>query len=551
MNKLILSFIVLLTAGSTRLSAANPGDEVIIIYNTRVPESKAVADYYAAKRHVPETQIFGFALSTGDDMSRSEFRDDLEKPLAKKIADQKLWEIKSDIVRASNQPPRVVWKPVESKIRYAVICYGVPYRIKPDNHLKEKEASEVRPELRRNEAAVDTELALLPSIEQHLPLTGPLANPFYGSTNEATFSATNGVLMVTRLDGPSAEIARGLVDKAMEAETNGLWGRAYIDLRNSADTNYALGDKWMRGAAEICEHLGFETEVDNHGGTFPAEFPMSQIAFYAGWYDGTVSGPFTRAHVEFMPGAFAYHLHSFSAANLRSASQNWVGPLLAKGATATMGCVAEPYLGGTPDITVFAGRFLFNGFTFGEAAYASQAVLSWQTTVVGDPLYRPFGIPAQELHEQLAARHSDLLDWSFLRLVNLNLARGLPPAQMALFIENIPLAKESAILSEKLANLYSDIGKPSSAIEMLERALELKPSPEQKVRLRLALGEKLIAADRTQDAVEDYAKIIPENPDYPAKAEIYGKLKSLAKKLGRDEAAEAYEQQIKDLSASK
>jgi tetratricopeptide (TPR) repeat protein len=353
------------------------------------------------------------------------------------------------------------------------------------------------------------------------------------------------------LDGPSADIARGLVDKAMEAETNGLWGRAYVDLRNSADTNYALGDQWLRGAAEICEHLGFETEVDKNGGTFPAEFPMSQIAFYAGWYDGTVSGPFTRAQVEFMPGAFAYHLHSFSAANLRSASQNWVGPLLAKGATATMGCVAEPYLGGTPDITVFAGRFLFNGFTFGEAAYASQAVLSWQTTVVGDPLYRPFGKPAQELHEELAARHSDLLDWSFLRLVNLNLARGLPAAKMALFIESIPLAKESAILTEKLANLYSEIGKPSSAIEMLERALELKPSPEQKIRIRLALGEKLITADRAQDAVEDYAKIVAENPDYPAKAEIYGKLKSLAKKLGRDEAAEAYERQIQELSASK
>jgi hypothetical protein len=29
------------------LRAANPGDEVIVIYNTRVAESKGVADYYA------------------------------------------------------------------------------------------------------------------------------------------------------------------------------------------------------------------------------------------------------------------------------------------------------------------------------------------------------------------------------------------------------------------------------------------------------------------------------------------------------------------------
>ena len=53
---------------------------------------------------------------------------------------------------------------------------------------------------------------------------------------------------------------------------------------------------------------------------------------------------FTLPKVEFMPGAFAYHLHSFSATTLRSASQGWCGPLLAKGATCTMGCVYEPYL---------------------------------------------------------------------------------------------------------------------------------------------------------------------------------------------------------------
>ena len=59
---------------------------------------------------------------------------------------------------------------------------------------------------------------------------------------------------------------------------------------------------------------------------------MSQIAIYAGWYDGEVGGPFALPKVEFMPGAFAYHLHSFSAGILRSTNQNWCGPLLAKGA---------------------------------------------------------------------------------------------------------------------------------------------------------------------------------------------------------------------------
>ena len=238
-------------------AAANPGDEVIIVYNTRVPESKGVADYYAERRLVPASQIFGFALSTNEDMSRAEFRDDLQKPLAQTLKKQKLWQIGPTIVPATtNHPGRVEWKPVESKIRYAVLCYGVPLRIDKDPNFKEEGMEKLRPELRRDEAAVDSELALLPLIEEKLPLAGPLRNPVYTTTNAAMLHPTNGVLLVTRLDGPTPAIARGLVDKALQAEADGLWGRAYFDLRNITDPGYKLGDDWIRGAAEICRRAG-------------------------------------------------------------------------------------------------------------------------------------------------------------------------------------------------------------------------------------------------------------------------------------------------------
>ena len=164
---------------------------------------------------------------------------------------------------------------------------------------------------------------------------------------------------------------------------------------------------------------------------------MSQIAFYMGWYDGNVSGPFAQPTVEFMPGAFAYHLHSYSAATLRSTNQHWVGPLLAKGATITMGCVTEPYLSGTPDVGGLHRAPDFHGFTFGEAAYAAQPVLSWQTTVVGDPLYRPFGKNPDQLHRELCRASSKLVEWSWLRLVNLNLAAGKPMADLVALLEQL------------------------------------------------------------------------------------------------------------------
>jgi uncharacterized protein (TIGR03790 family) len=547
MKKTALIFLLALFAAISR--AANPGDEVVIVYNKRVPESKSVADHYAAARHVPANQIFGLDLSTDIEMTRAEFEEKLQKPLADIFEKEKLWHIGSALIPATtNEPAHMAWIVRNSKIRYLVLCYGVPVRIAEDRFLKEPGDEKLRPELRRNTAAVDSELALLPRIEQHLPLAGPLPNWLYTSTNSAAFHPTNGLLMVARLDGPGAAIARGLVDKALEAETNGLWGRAYFDLRNIQDPGYKPGDDILRAAAEFARGWGFETIIDTNAATFPPEFPMSQIAIYAGWYADTVCGPLARPKVEFMPGAFAYHLHSFSAANLRSATQNWVGPLLAKGATISMGSVDEPYLAGTPDIGVFIARLTYFGFTFGEAAYASQSTLSWQTTVVGDPLYRPFGIPPQERHADLERRHSKLIEWSYLMVCNLNLAKGAPPGIMANFLEQIPVTKTSAVLSEKLGELYSLIGKPSSSAEMYENALKLNPSPEQKIRLRLTLAEKLTALDRSAEASDDLVKLLQENKDYPDKLGIYRQLSALAQKLHRADDVKKYDEIISQLT---
>ncbi|MGI8966984.1 MAG: TIGR03790 family protein, partial [Limisphaerales bacterium] len=424
-----------------------------------------------------------------------EFHDQLQKPLLKRLEQKKFFVFKLEMQPATHdQPARKVRKVKEAKIRYAALCYGVPVRILKDVNLQENGAQKMRAELRRNEAAVDTELATLPLNDLKLLLTGPLNNSLYGTTNAAIFHPTNGILLVTRLDGPTPEIARGLVDKALQAETNGLWGRAYFDLRGITNGDYKLGDEWLHTASETTRRLGFETIVDTNAETFSATFPMSQIAFYAGWYDAEVSGPFTLPEVEFMPGAFAYHLHSYSAATIRSATKNWVGPLLAKGATATMGCVEEPYLSGTPDISTFVARLLA-GFSFGEAAYAAQNFLSWQTTIVGDPLYRPFGKNPQLQHEDLLKRKNKLIEWSHLRVVNLNLAAGYPIREMVAYLEGQEITKRSAILMEKLGDIYREQGKPSSALYAYSQALKLNPSPQQKIRL-----EKLAAAPKETNA---------------------------------------------------
>ena len=512
------------------------GDEVVVIYNTRLAASKMVAEHYAQRRQVPETQLYGFDLPINEEMTRTEFRDRLQFPLASRLDLDKLWRFGSVTNAATNgQPQRVERRVVESKIRYAVLCWGVPLKIAPDPNVREPAMEQFRPELQRNEAAVDSELTWLPLLQTDVPVSGPLPNWVYGVTNPAALHPTNGILLVARLDGPKVNVALDLVDKALAAERNGLWGRAYFDARGlpQSDTNYILGDEWMLTGGEICRELGFETIVDKNPDTFPADFPMSQIAIYCGWYIGNVSGPFALPRVEFMPGAFAYHLHSSSAVTLHSTNQFWAGPLLARGATCTMGCVYEPYLAGTPNVSVFLARWLAGGFTFGEAAWAAQPVLSWQTTVVGDPLYRPSGRPTSAVHAELARTHNPLIEWAYLQVADLGLAHNAPTPQVVNFLEHVPVITNSAVLTEKLADLYELQGKPSSAIETYRLALARNPSPEQRIRLRLTLADKFSVQNREPEAIDNYRHLLQEAPDYPGKPSIEAKLAVLEQKAAR------------------
>ena len=69
------------------------GDEVVVLYNTRVPASRDVAEHYAAARHVPANQIFGFTLTTNEIITRADFTDFLQKPLADKLEAARAVEI--------------------------------------------------------------------------------------------------------------------------------------------------------------------------------------------------------------------------------------------------------------------------------------------------------------------------------------------------------------------------------------------------------------------------------------------------------------------------
>jgi tetratricopeptide (TPR) repeat protein len=117
-------------------------------------------------------------------------------------------------------------------------------------------------------------------------------------------------------------------------------------------------------------------------------------------------------------------------------------------------------------------------------------------------------------------------------------------------LEQLPIRKQSAILSEKLGDLYAEQGKPSSTIHAYEEALNLDPSPQQRIRVTLELGEKLRELNKEEDAYDFYQALLKNCPDYPDKRDIVQRLIPLARKLNKNADVEKYEAELKTLSLS-
>jgi uncharacterized protein (TIGR03790 family) len=193
--------------------------------------------------------------------------------------------------------------------------------------------------------------------------------------------------MVSRLDGPDYTIAAGLVDKALEAEANGLTGTAYIDSRGlfSKDA-YGYYDQSLRDLALVIQLRTSMAVVEERTAALFEPGSCPGTALYCGWYS---VGQYVDAF-EFVPGAVGFHIASLEAANLRDPnSTQWCPAMLMRGITATLGPVAEPYLHSFPEPRAFFSE-LIAGSCLVEAFYRTKPFNSWQLVLIGDPLYRPF-----------------------------------------------------------------------------------------------------------------------------------------------------------------
>lgn len=457
-------FVLLWVAGGTiHASAATDARATVVIYNSADPSSESLARYYAKRREIPEDHLVGLPCPTTEEISRAEFEATIAEPIRQRFVRENWWSVGGGRVTAT-------------KIRFVALIRGMPLKIRSQGEGVTPRTDQPKPIGTRDEASVDSELACLGLGK--VPTAGIIPNSYFRRfTGIVEAIADPGLLLVCRLDAPTEITVRGMIDDAISAERDGLWGWAYVDLRNIQSGGYAMGDEWLTEAMTNMRQHGIPVLADKAPDTLPAGYPVTDAAVYLGWYADAVNGPFADPALRFRPGAVAVHIHSFSAATLRSPVAGWCGPLLERGAAVTLGNVYEPYLALTAHLDVFQDR-LMQGFGFAESAYMSMQALSWMGVVIGDPLYRPYAS-----WSNLSGAGEEPSSWERYRDIVLKAGGKILAAADSL--KKAAQETGRSMFLESLAAVQADAGEYPAALASVDQALKMEDSSLVKFRLNL------------------------------------------------------------------
>jgi uncharacterized protein (TIGR03790 family) len=479
-----LFVMTLLTQAQDPAPALDLAGETVVVYNPDFAQSRELAEYYAERRGIPKDHLLPLECPITDAMSRVEFDEKIRKPLFETLVRRGWWRLgQTNVLDPTTNREMPAMAVTESSVRVLVLMRGVPFQIQRDVQNPRN--------TQEDEASVDSELCLLGLPRQ--TITGALKNPYYDQdVRFQMFQGAPGMLLVGRLDAPDADTVKRMIDDALTAETDGLRGRAVIDLAQKTGP-YQEGEDWLTRSALLFRQMGVPVYIDKAESVLPDHWPLPDTAFYFGWYTTHASGAVASPSFRFETGAVACHLHSFSAAALRAPDRHWVGPLLKQGAAAALGNVFEPYLSLTVHFDILNQRLL-EGFTLVEAAWSATPVLSWMNVVCGDPLYRPYAKgPGSSMGE---GRERDYALYQGMAMRH----PGEDSRELKSTLTTLAETRSKPHLLELTALLSASEGKNAEAIDLLEHAQSLYVIANDKVRARLYEAQLLLQENHPAEA---------------------------------------------------
>lgn len=345
---------------SSCMAASGPAN-VLIVVNESSAVSKAIGEYYARKRSVPQQNVCRIRTAEHETVSRDNYRQDIAKPVAACLISRAITE----------------------SVLYIVTTLGMPLRVEgtrgPDGHY----------------ASVDSELALLYTDikgREHR-LNGPLANPYFRA--ETAFRHPDFPLyLVTRLAGYDFQDVKGVIDRALLARNQ---GKFVIDLSLGNDT----GEGWLRATAA---RLPPDRVIIEN--TTAVLYDQKNVIGYASWGSNDKNRKRRLTGFQWLPGAIATEFVSTDGRTFQRPPETWTigswnlpnrffagspqsltADFIHEGATAASGHVDEPYLSFTPRPDYLLPAY-YKGRNLAESYYVSLPVLSWQNIMIGDPLCR-------------------------------------------------------------------------------------------------------------------------------------------------------------------
>ncbi|MCH8978757.1 MAG: TIGR03790 family protein [Armatimonadetes bacterium] len=328
---------------------------VLVVINQPSQDSLLVGTYYRAKRNIPRENVVFIDVSRTEEISNSEYRSAIERPVRAAIAKLK------------------------HRIDFIVLTKGVPIRVRQGKYSVDALLGAMDLTFKPIEKLDEAEIrrAVSPYFQKDEPF------------NSEKF----GFYLVTRLDGYTVADAKALVDNSLAAKPDK--GPFFFDeAANRNSKAYIEMQSTLGKAHATLQKKGFDSVLDQ---TKAFIAPSAGLMGYASWgsndsaYDRTI-----YRKIKFRPGAICETFVSTSGRTFNQLSpvdsskgQSLITDLIAAGVTGIKGYVSEPFTFALAKPEILFDRYT-SGRNLAESFYAASMVLKWKDVVIGDPLCRPY-----------------------------------------------------------------------------------------------------------------------------------------------------------------
>jgi len=356
--------IALLTGLSAAAALGQTAENVLVVVNQSSNISRRIGEYYIRKRQVPLVNLCRIKTAEVEEISRTVYETEIERPIARCLKSNHLAE----------------------KIVYIATTLGVPLKIQGTGDGMATEA-----------ASVDSELTLLYSKLKgaRVRLAGPVPNPFYRQMQPRFEHRLFPIYLVTRLAGYDFQDVAAIIDRSLQARNR---GKFVFDLKAGDSEG---GNAWLQEAARSLPKDRVVLDDSSH-----VLYNQREVIGYAAWGSNDRDRKQRMLGFEWLPGAIATEFVSTDGRTFARPPDAWnittwedrahffagspqtlTADYIHEGASGCSGHVYEPYLAATPHPQYLFPAY-FSGRNLAESYYLSIPVLSWQNIVVGDPLCR-------------------------------------------------------------------------------------------------------------------------------------------------------------------